>query len=547
MGVPGFFSWLLKLTKLTNNTKEQLTDVKLSSRPSRFYLDYNSMIHPSCQKTISELTHTISDNDLEILMIKRIIKDLDTIIELVNPQEYVYIAIDGVAPLAKINQQRTRRYKSVYETDIKNGIKTKYKKSIYTNWSSIAITPGTEFMNKLHAEILKYISKKKRKIIYSSYHEPGEGEHKILQDIKKNINNDNTYVIYGLDADLIFLSLASQKNNIYLMREESICFDDKLSINYIYVSINNTKIAINTQISSMVNSKYIKMNISNNNNNNPNFVNDFIFVCYFLGNDFLPHFPSIDIKTHGLEYLLDCYCDIYILSQTSLINNNFTINEAFLDMFLSRVSNNEIYYFREIFPKHLEYVSKRKCPENELYEKEIWNLENLKNLNIEDPIKLGYDTPILWKYRYYEYHFGIKKSQNDLINSLCYEYLNGLYWVTKYYFEECIDPSWQYPSIHAPFLSDLYIYHHNNKFVPKFNKTGFILPEVQLLLVIPPSKSYIVPEKYRSFMTSNNSPIIDLYPKIFELDLLYKDSYWKCNPILPLIDLNRVLNAIKNT
>ena len=45
-----------------------------------------------------------------------------------------------------------------------------------------------------------------KKIYFSSASTPGEGEHKLLQHIKK-ANNNFKYVVYGLDADLIFLSL----------------------------------------------------------------------------------------------------------------------------------------------------------------------------------------------------------------------------------------------------------------------------------------------------------------------------------------------------
>lgn len=321
MGVPGFFAWLIKSPQTPKIVNPNLEEVI-----SKFYLDFNCMIHPVCQKVISELVSKIDNNKLETLMIKEIIKNLDHVIELVNAQEYTFIAIDGVAPLAKINQQRKRRGRSIEDTYIKNKIKAKYNKEIYTNWSGIVITPGTVFMEKLHLEILKYIaSKKKRKIIYSSYHTPGEGEHKILQDIRKN--KQTPCVIYGLDADLIFLALASQRSNIYLMREDNQVNKKEEFETYIYVSIDNTKVNINNQVGKIISNKFNKLGFIDNNNNY-DFVSDFIFICYLLGNDFLPHFQSIDIKTNGLDFLLDCYGDIYCLCQTTLINNS-QINESF--------------------------------------------------------------------------------------------------------------------------------------------------------------------------------------------------------------------------
>ena len=97
-------------------------------------------------------------------------------------------------------------------------------------WDTNAITPGTKFMEKL-SKYLHNIDFKNEynhdcQVIISDSNEPGEGEHKILQYLKQNYSNndkrnnsENQYLIYGLDADLIMLSMASKINNIYLLRE----------------------------------------------------------------------------------------------------------------------------------------------------------------------------------------------------------------------------------------------------------------------------------------------------------------------------------------
>ena len=212
MGVPGFFLWLTK--KYKNNNL--ITKKTLTKKTDYLLIDANSLIHPICFKVV-ETSFVNNTEELENKMITSVIEYITSLIELVAPQKGTYIAIDGVAPIAKVKQQRLRRYKTIHDKKIWDSIKKKYNEPISPYWNNSAITPGTQFMKKLHDHILSWMKSITFKIIYSSCYTPSEGEHKLLQYMK--INSNNNYVIYGLDADLIFLSLSSNVNNIFLLRE----------------------------------------------------------------------------------------------------------------------------------------------------------------------------------------------------------------------------------------------------------------------------------------------------------------------------------------
>ena len=114
---------------------------------------------------------------------------------------------DGVAPVAKLEQQRTRRYKAWLEREIM----ARMKQSVDTTWCTASITPGTQFMSDLAAGVENFFitNDKGRSIIVSSSKVPGEGEHKIFEHIRSRQaeHRDVVTVIYGLDADLIMLTL----------------------------------------------------------------------------------------------------------------------------------------------------------------------------------------------------------------------------------------------------------------------------------------------------------------------------------------------------
>ena len=206
MGIPSYFAFLVN--KYPNIIKKTM-----DSNISRLYLDLNCAIHPCCQKIIKEYGNSLEKDLIEKKMLKEITNYIEFIFCYINPSELLFISIDGPAPRAKMSQQRQRRYKSINEK--------KYEKKIMENngniykelWDTNAITPGTIFMQKISQEIIKYIESnqlyKNINVIFSDSNTCGEGEHKILDHIKTSFKDDQEGVdiIYGLDADLIMLSL----------------------------------------------------------------------------------------------------------------------------------------------------------------------------------------------------------------------------------------------------------------------------------------------------------------------------------------------------
>lgn len=616
MGVPGFFGWLVNVIKELKQfklLKENVLNIILETLKvpvNKFYIDGNCLIHPICFYTLAKYKDDprISEgNFLRDRMFKNILKYIIYLVSYVRPKE-VFLAIDGVAPLAKINQQRKRRFMSVLDTELIDQIKKNHGAYREEIWNNTCISPGTEFMEQLHQFLLKNLKilntvkgKGQVKITYSSYHTPSEGEHKILQDIKL-CNNTLCDVIYGLDADLIFLSLASHKDNIYLLREESQINNkseknDSMYEPLNYVSICDFKQAINYKISSDIKSKQnnnddndntfddddefeIEMNeISESSNitttivttttndknditiekesnlresNIPNFVNDFIFVCYLLGNDFLPHLPSIDIKIDGLNILLNCYCDVYIKYKTNLLDvspeGDTIINNVFFMEFIKLISTYEITHFKIYLPKHLEKLRFRSPQSIDPLSVELWKFNNVTE---RDDNFLGVGRNEEWKYKYYSRYFASDGNQQEIINKACYKYLEGIVWTTKYYFNKC--PSWnyQYPYNYCPFITDISEYLRTSCIdmnVFNFNRQSQkpISALSQLLAVIPPQRNKLLPINYRKLITSSQSLIIDMYPTCVTVDTMNKDQRFKCVPNLPTIDIDRINNAIKN-
>ena len=133
MGIPSYFSYVIKQHR---NIIKKLQNINYHN----LYLDSNSIIYDAIHKI-----EYINKEDYENKVIEMVIEKINSLIETVNAKN-VLITFDGVAPFAKLNQQKTRRYKSWVINEI-------FQKT--AEWDRCSITPGTNFMNKLDIKIEK--------------------------------------------------------------------------------------------------------------------------------------------------------------------------------------------------------------------------------------------------------------------------------------------------------------------------------------------------------------------------------------------------------
>ena len=202
MGIPSYFSYIVR-----NHPRiiRKLCDIKLQI--NNVYLDCNSIIYDSISKIDFKTLEPEKQTDAIISMVCNKIEEY---IMQLKPNKCVYIAFDGVAPVAKLDQQRDRRFKSIYQSNITRSI---LKTTGSDPWNTAAITPGTIFMKKLNDECRRYFSKPSKysldNIILSGSDCYGEGEHKLFEHIRNNPekHREEVTIIYGLDADLIMLSI----------------------------------------------------------------------------------------------------------------------------------------------------------------------------------------------------------------------------------------------------------------------------------------------------------------------------------------------------
>ena len=541
MGIPAYFRHLIK----------EYNDIVFGLKYSyfdnidRIFFDLNCAIHPCAKKIADNFKYDKHKNNIyEQKIIKATIDYIIKIINITKPTELVYIAIDGVAPRAKMEQQRTRRFKSIKEKSLIRNIKTQYDENYEDNdvWDTNAITPGTIFMEKLSEKIRDFIIYDKifqnLKVIFSDSNNKGEGEHKIINYLKHN-NGNYIDAIYGLDADLIMLSMIVN-NNIYLLRErihfgKSLDVDD---VEFLYLDISKLKEYLLKEFEELIEGPY------DNDEFRRSLLDDYIFLCFLLGNDFIPHSPSLSIKDKGVPLLLNTYKKVYNRCGKHLVNRNtLRINHKMLS-FIFR----ELYNFEDdLLIKKCKKISKYrvgfgKC--ETLLERKLEELNKYPMLNRELDNKLNLGSK-QWIERYYKELFLMDRNN---YRTACKNFIEALVWTFKYYFSECASWEWYYKYRHAPPFADLCRYLEDDmKDINniRFKKSKPYTPFRQLFTVLPQASATLMPKSYSQIILSNDIRIASYFPIDFKVDTLFNMFYWQCLPILPIIDNDLILKIIK--
>jgi 5'-3' exonuclease len=224
MGIPYYVASLLRKHKHIQKPYETFEADVLC-------MDFNCFLHKA-----------IKDED----PIGSVIAELRTYLERMRVKK-VYIAMDGLVPYAKIVQQRYRRFRAPEKASV---------------FDRHQISPETPYMRSLTKELKLAFPQ----AVISGTDEHGEGEHKIFQWLRTIDPAERANVaIYGLDADLVLISLAQRSvGNLFLLRD-----DDAFSISALAAVL-------------------------------PLPVDEYVRMCIrYFGNDFMPAVAMFSLREDG--------------------------------------------------------------------------------------------------------------------------------------------------------------------------------------------------------------------------------------------------------
>lgn len=449
----------------------------------------------------------------EALLLEDLVKYIVKIWSSVGKPQEVLLAVDGVVPMAKVKQQRLRRFKSVWlaDAELQEGLRENTPR-----WDTNCLTPGTSFMKRLTARLQKLCSTRTHWSV-SGTDEPGEGEHKIMARLRAREPSSDPICIYGLDADLILLTLLNAKSPAYLVREQSemgvAVLDGFGEEQFSFFSIDVLKQTLPPNLPS------------------------YVAAMSLLGNDFLPHSCTVKMREDGHARLLE---SLKVLEQQGtpfLIEENtrLTINHDAVWKILQSWALEEDRRLLTTLKKKLQMRGRaEKTLENRPLE---WMVEQGMAWKDGEGWKL---TPV-WA-DIYRSDWLRCETQTDCF-SVCREYLFGLQWVLDYYTGQApVEMSWSFSRLVPPLWRDLTLYLESGSYEPlSLPPIAPIQPSEQLAMVLPLESWYLLEDpRFRYLPTL----LPQFWPLRFEFFSACRAKLWECEPLLPSLTVDRIRDAV---
>lgn len=436
------------------------------------------------------------DPAFEAALLEEVAAYTEKVVAEVRPTDGVYLAVDGVVPMAKMRQQRLRRFKNAAG-------------AAAGAWDTNAITPGTAFMEKLRLRLAALCAGRVGWTL-SAADEAGEGEHKIMAALR---GKTGQHAIYGLDADLIVLSLLNSPGPTWLFREEIeagvIKRDDAGEECFTWFDVD----LLRAHLCGGQPTPYLR---------------NYCCAMSFLGNDFLPSSLSFKMRDDGHAALID------ILNKLQAANKNLVgadgeISAAGLSALLQCLAAEEE-------PRLLAFIKKKMRQAAAVtgdfgLGQENWPLAERTESCLVTGFGAGMALKAGWRDIYLRTWFGKGTAVSDLVG----EYMRGVYWVWDYYRGRPVCYNWHYPWALPPLWGWLAA---NSSTTPGSAaptvavKATDIAPAEQLALVLPLSSWQLIPVSSPCRQLPLTAPW--LFPKKFGYSSVGRRFFWECEAEIPV-------------
>jgi 5'-3' exonuclease len=545
MGIPSYFR------KLVDNYKGLICRNKPGA-VGWLMFDFNCLMYhvlrrPDCPAYVADRKAV-----WEAAFLDEIARYTLKVIRQAEPVRGVYIAIDGVAPMAKIKQQRMRRFKvgesaspggdssaavgsliappnppshgtirSAGEVQNENGVGGLGGEALSPSWDKNALTPGTAFMAAVSARLQKLIRDHQpagQRWLLSDTTEAGEGEQKIVAQMRAGLcEGSEGVVVYGLDADLIVLSLWTRATHMagrpmWLFRERiergEMVRNAVGEEQFEWFSIGILEDAVC---------------IGRGEADRLPYLQDYCAAMMLLGNDFLPTSMTFRLKEGGHPRLLE----LVEKGRKAATGGRLWTASSGLDLkgwhaALQYLSYGEERRFKQAVEKKLMAKGNDTDPEDE-------PLRVKADAVFLDGSVCGGELVGGWRGLYAQIGFGGESGRREAVE----KYIEGLTWIVDYYTGRPISMEWFYPWHFPPLWEDVAAGLKAGGWrAPPVPGARGLRPVEQLAMVLPLRSWGLIPAGEPVRRLPELAP--EWFPEHYELQSIGKRFAWECEPEIPI-------------
>lgn len=511
MGIPSYFK------RLTESVRGILSP-SISGAVSCLLVDFNCIVY-GCLRSDKLPQYTLdSEDSWERALNEEVCKTLVGIWNAASCPAKVFIAVDGVVPMAKIKQQRMRRFKSVWWAgkEYEMGVRKRGDE----RWDTNAITPGTAYMEGLGRRLQQLCAARSGWTVSTS-DEPGEGEHKAMAWIRRGAlgADEGTVVVYGLDADLILLSMLTGREYLkqpcVLMREKTEFGTNAAKFGaapFLFFSVQHLLKSLCPV------------------EEEASFLLDYVAVMCLLGNDFLPHGLTLKIRDGGHDVLLGKMRGLRAAGLSFVDYETKRVKyDTFQRLFEELASTEEAALLQAIYTKK----GMRPMPPRNDAERLMLSVQGLpQTWFVEKEFLEAGRLRDDWR-EVYGHHVPAAAVR---------EYLHGIQWVVDYYVGNSVDTMWYYPWHLPPLWSQLATLTSSAETVVFIEGQEPLKPQEQLAIVLPLESWHLIRSK-----ELRRAPTLlpQFWPSAYGFMSLGKSWMWECEADIPILSPGRLRFALK--
>lgn len=508
MGIPSYYKRLI-------DSVPGLIGKVHPGKINHLWMDFNCLIY-HCLRRLPASVGTTGPA-FEAALLEEVAAYTEKVVAEVRPTDGVYLAVDGVVPMAKMRQQRLRRFKNAAA-------------AAAGAWDTNAITPGTAFMEKLRVRLTALCAGRTGWVLsaaseagcakrahpvweLSAADQAGEGEHKIMAGLRTKVATGAHHAIYGLDADLIVLSLLNSPGPTWLFREEIeagvIKKDDAGEECFTWFDVNQLRAHLCAGITEPA--LYLR---------------DYCCAMSFLGNDFLPSSLSFKMRDDGHGALIDILNKLTAAGK-HLVGADGEISPAGLTALLQCLAAEEE-------PRLLAFIKKKMrmaaaATGDFGLGQENWPLAERAEACLVSGIGAAIGLKASWRDIYLRTWFGKGTAVSDLVG----EYVRGVYWIWDYYRGRPVCYNWHYPWTLPPLWGWLAASPSSaGAAVTPVVRATDIAPVEQLALVLPLSSWQLIPTDSPCRKLPLAAPW--LFPTKFGYSSVGRRFFWECEAEIPV-------------